>query len=313
VENMKVLVTGARGYLGAHVSRHLVQNGMRVRAGTRDAASTDPGITEVRHGDILELGTCRAWVDGIDVVVHLAMANEVQCRENPNAAFASTVNGTLNLLSAASAVGVKKFVLVSTIHSYGRLSGDIHEKTLPQPLNTYGSSHHAAEVAVGCEAFAIEQKYILRLSHVVGRPLPHSIDRWSLLPNQLCLQAMRKKEIRLMTDGRPLLSFLTATDAVRGIAHIVQNTNRHGTSVFNLGSQHPLSILAFAQRIADKVQQRFGYLPNIICSPSSGGEQTNFSYNTRALLETGFRYSDSIDSEIDEILNAILENEELSP
>lgn len=129
---MKLLVTGANGFLGQEVVAALQTRGHAVRALVRPAARTDnlswlERDVEIVRADLRAPGDLAAAFDGIDVVVHLAAAvtgsEELQ--------FASTVVGTENLLAAMQRSGVKSLVLASSfsVYDWQCIDGQLTEET----------------------------------------------------------------------------------------------------------------------------------------------------------------------------------------
>lgn len=119
----KVLVTGAAGFTGGYLSRHLIQNGCTVRGlllpGTDDASLRADGV-EIIYGDLCRRETLDAAVAGVDIVYHIAA---VYREENiPRKTFWDVnVDGTRNLLEAARDAGVGRFVHCSTVGVQGEI------------------------------------------------------------------------------------------------------------------------------------------------------------------------------------------------
>jgi 2-alkyl-3-oxoalkanoate reductase len=115
---MKVLVTGANGFLGRHVVNELLRRGHMVRAIVRPAARLIdlrwPGEVDLHFGDLRTSPNLGAAFEDIDVVIHLAAA--VQGSEDIQ--FASSVVGTERLLDAMSQSATKRLVLASSLSVY---------------------------------------------------------------------------------------------------------------------------------------------------------------------------------------------------
>jgi dihydroflavonol-4-reductase len=110
---MKVLVTGATGFLGRFVARELLARGVGVRALTRGVPTVPlPREVELATGDVLSEATLAPAVDGVDAVVHLA--GRVERGAARDALYALHVDGSANLLRAMHAVGCKNLVYAST-------------------------------------------------------------------------------------------------------------------------------------------------------------------------------------------------------
>jgi UDP-glucose 4-epimerase len=148
-----VLVTGANGFVGRHLSPELARGGWIVRRASRTLTGA---ADEVLIGSI---GPSTDWRDAlaeVDAVVHLAARVHVPKEEHaPELYRAVNVEGTLNLARCASNAGVRQFVFVSTILVNGRSSDGrlpFSEADILTPQGVYGASKAAAET--GLEAIA---------------------------------------------------------------------------------------------------------------------------------------------------------------
>ena len=150
---MKVLVTGAGGFVGRALCRHLAAAGHRVVGGVRSAIR-DPGWMEfLAYGD---LETCRGFSDLVadaDAVVHLAARVHLmrETAEDPEAAFIGmNANVTARLAQAAAEKGIDRFVFLSSVKVNGESTQDcaFTEADDPAPEDAYGRSKLAAEQAL---------------------------------------------------------------------------------------------------------------------------------------------------------------------
>jgi len=115
---MKVLVTGANGFLGRHVVSALLARGQSVRALVRPAARIEelgwPASVEVVRADLRTAQTLDAAFEGVDALVHLAAS----VAGGEDAQFASTVGGTERLLAAMARGNCRRIVLASSFSVY---------------------------------------------------------------------------------------------------------------------------------------------------------------------------------------------------
>ena len=140
-----VLVTGAGGFVGRAVVRHLRASGTDVRAGTRGGADVGdvPGIAL----DVTDRASCDRAMDGADAVVHCAVG-----------AAGVTVDGTRTLLAAARS---RRVVHFSSIAVYGATAGTVTEDAvLPQGLRGYGAWKQAAEAMCGANVVRLRPTII---------------------------------------------------------------------------------------------------------------------------------------------------------
>jgi nucleoside-diphosphate-sugar epimerase len=149
---MRVLVTGASGFVGSAVLPALRAKGHMVRAAVRREADCDAD-EQVRVGDLSPDADWRDAVRGIDAVVHLAARVHVMHDTSPDplAEFRrSNVEGTLALARAAAAAGAKRMVFLSSIKVNGEATTDrpFTERDAPAPKDPYGVSKAEAEAGL---------------------------------------------------------------------------------------------------------------------------------------------------------------------
>ncbi len=168
---MKVLVTGASGFLGGHVVERLAARGDRVRAMVRASSKKGhleklPNV-ELFEGALEEPDRAAAAVDGVDAIVHVA--GLVKARSTDEF-FAINVGGTSNLVDPARKRGasLKKFVYVSTLVACGPSADGLPVPADQEiPNNAYGRSKLAAEKVV-LGASADMRSVILRPGAIYG-------------------------------------------------------------------------------------------------------------------------------------------------
>ena len=149
---MKVLVTGATGFVGSHVARLLTERGDSVRVLVR-ASSTRGAIdrlkVEFAAGDLRDAESLRAALEGIQCVYHVAADYRLWARD-PQEIYESNVTGTRNLLSAAKSAAVERFVYTSTVATIavpreGTLPSEETQATLAEMIGHYKRSKFLAE------------------------------------------------------------------------------------------------------------------------------------------------------------------------
>jgi nucleoside-diphosphate-sugar epimerase len=151
---MKVLVTGASGFLGSHVVERLSAAGEQVRALVRKTSNRRhleslPNV-EFFEGSVEQIDRMRDAVDGVDAIVHAA--GVIKAR-TPDEFFAINVGGTSNLIQAARNLAngrrLKRFVQVSSLEACGpSADGEPVPADQENPVTAYGRSKLAAEKVV---------------------------------------------------------------------------------------------------------------------------------------------------------------------
>lgn len=116
-----VLVTGASGFMGSHVTRLLVEQGRKVRVLVRKTSKTeafDDLDVEVFHGDVLQPETLTAAIEGCSTIFY----NVVDARfwlSDPAPLFRNNVEGLVNTMDAALAAGIERFIFTSSMGTLG--------------------------------------------------------------------------------------------------------------------------------------------------------------------------------------------------
>ena len=308
----RVLVTGGFGYLGGRVVAELAAApDTEVIVTSRGGAWPDDyprdGLAGVR---VVALDLTRpAPADlcaGVTEVVHLAAANEIVSGLAPAAAVDATTAGTVRVLERALEAGVRRFVYLSTAHIYGApLVGHLDECALPRPGHPYAITHRAAEdfVLAAADRGAIEA-VVVRLSNAFGWPVWAGVDRWTLVVNDLCRQAVVDRALVLRSSGAQERDFICLGDATRAIRHLLEvPASQLGDGIFNLGGRATTRILDMAERVRARTAAVLGFTPTLSVGADPGGTAPPpLDYDCGRLAATGFHWRGDSDGEIDGLL-----------
>ncbi len=148
VSERPVLVTGATGFTGGHLVRALVADGQRVRAIVRSSSRATglPREVDVREGDITVPGDVALAMEGVGTVYHLAAAYR-EASHVEEGYWRVNVGATRNLLEAASAAGIERFVHCSTVGVHGHIANPPAGEGAPYaPGDAYQRTKCEAEV-----------------------------------------------------------------------------------------------------------------------------------------------------------------------
>ncbi|MBU4231188.1 MAG: SDR family oxidoreductase [Proteobacteria bacterium] len=306
----KVLITGGSGYIGGRLVQALVEESrFHLRLGVRQPRAIRP--VWPREAEIVPLGLVspedlNAACRGVRYIIHLAALNEIESLANPEEALRINGLGSLKLLEAAKRAGVERFIYFSTAHVYGvPLAGMITEESLPRPHHPYAITHRVAEDFV---LAAHDQKTIqgiaLRLSNGFGAPAAVNVNRWTLIVNDLCRQAVTTGKLVLKSSGLQWRDFITLSDVARSVQHLLNlPASALQDGLFNLGGECSLQIIDLAQRIANRASGFLGFTPPIH-RPGPGPTESfqPLEYKVDKLKSTGFTLNRNIDEEIDATL-----------
>ena len=150
---MRVLVTGATGFVGRALCQDLGRRGWQVNAAVRNQARLPEGCQPRIVGDIGPNTNWTEALEGVDAVAHLAARVHFmrERAEDPLASFRQTnVEGTLQLARAAARAGVGRFVFLSSVKALGDASpgGPLTDASPPNPEDPYGVSKREAETGL---------------------------------------------------------------------------------------------------------------------------------------------------------------------
>ncbi len=311
----RVLVTGARGYLGGRLVAAFADMADFETVGTTRNPATPrpqnwPSNVEMVTLDPLsqdQLGLERAVAD-VDTIIHLSAANEIDSAKDPVEALLSCGVATAKLVRAAQAVKCRRLIFISTIHVYGEpLAGRITEAAIPRPLHPYAIAHHAAEdYVLAAQARGAIEGVVLRLSNGIGAPAWASVDRWTLVGNNLCRQAVEHGKLTLTSSGQQWRDFIMLSDFVRALRHMVVVTkDTLGDGLFNLGGRLPLRIIDLAQLISERAAGMLGHpVPIAHAAPEPAAKWQGLDYAIDRIVATGFApsHASALTGEIDATL-----------
>lgn len=245
---MKVLVTGADGFIGSHLTEALLKEGHHVRAlaqynsfnywGWLEDIESQARL-EVVTGDVRDPNYCREICKDMYVVYHLAALIAIPYSYvAPDSYIDTNVKGTLNICQAARDCGVKRILVTSTSEVYGTAQYvPIDEKHPMQPQSPYSASK------IGADSIAMSFYNAFKLPITVVRPFNTYGPRQSaraVIPTIISQIASGMKEIKL-GDLSPTRDFNYVADTCRGYLELA-NCNKAIGETVNIGSNYEISI-----------------------------------------------------------------------
>jgi UDP-glucose 4-epimerase len=290
---VKLLVTGGAGYIGSVVAARLLDDGHEVTVlddlstGHRDAVPDDAVFVQATVEDAASVLTSQ-----FDAVLHFAAKSLVgESVSHPEIYWENNVVGTLRLLGAMRAAGVRRLVFSSTAATYGiPESTPISEDAPARPINPYGHSKLAIDHALTDESGAHGLRAVsLRYFNVggaVGRFGERHATETHLIPNILQVPAGLRDSVALFgtdyptPDGTAIRDYLHVDDLARAHVLALDHTG-DGLSdagehvIYNLGSGSGFSVrevVDAARRVtghpipADEQDRRAGDPPVLVAS-----------------------------------------------
>jgi len=239
---MKVLVTGAAGFIGSNLTDRLLADGHFVRG--FDNFSTGrleflekaggAGSFALCTADLLDLPQLKAAMADVDTVFHLAANADVRYGpEQPRKDLEQNTIGTANVLEAMRECGVQRIAFASTGSVYGEPRVFPTPEDAPFPLQTslYAASKLAAEalIAAYCEAFGM-QSWIFRFVSILGERYTHGhvFDFYKQL-------TQHPETLQVLGNGKQRKSYLYVQDCIDAILLALDRASAK-VNIFNLGT-----------------------------------------------------------------------------
>jgi nucleoside-diphosphate-sugar epimerase len=254
---MRVLVTGAAGFIGRWVVGELLAQGHEVLpidnlvAGDRaalDEFAGDPALRPFEEGDIRDAAACRRWTAQVDAVAHLAASISVQeSIDDPGTTFQNDVVGTFNVLEAARAsrAGV---LFMSTCMVYDRADDDgIAEDHPTKPASPYAASKLSGE------ALTLSYHHAYGLPTTVIRPFntygpfQRSVGEGGVVAI-FTRRSILGQELRIFGDGTQTRDLLYVEDCARFVVAALTSERAVG-QILNAGTGQDVSVNELAARI----------------------------------------------------------------
>ena len=241
---MRILVTGATGFLGAHLTRRLLSDGERVRVLARSATKAQPLLdlgAELALGEITDAGALRAALEDIAIVYHLA--GKLLIPGVPASEYHRThVDGTRTLLAASyGSATLERFVHCSTTGVLGATGEQPADEAAPiRPRNPYEATKAAAELLVRDASRQGLPAVIVRPGLVYGPGDLHLLGFF---------RAIQRRQFRPIGNRQVWLHPIYIDDMIEALVHCGQHPRATG-ECFHIAGWEPVTIAQMAATIA---------------------------------------------------------------
>ncbi len=295
--NKKILITGADGFIGSHLTEELIRRGHDVRAfvfynsfghwGWLDQSPDDiKSQLDIFAGDIRDPHGVRTAMKGCDVVLHLAALIGIPYSyHSPDSYVDTNIRGTLNLLQAARDLDIEKFIQTSTSEVYG--TAQFVPITEKHPLQ--GQSPYSA-TKIGADQIAFSFYNAFETPVSIIRPFNTYGPRQSaraVIPTVITQIANGNKTIKLGSLS-PTRDFNYVADTVNGFIAAATSDKSLG-EIINLGSHFEISIGDTVALIAELMNQEINIETDEIRSrPKNSEVERLWADNSKAKALIGW-------------------------
>ncbi|HUP55594.1 MAG TPA: NAD-dependent epimerase/dehydratase family protein [Methylomirabilota bacterium] len=267
---MRILVTGAAGFIGRWVVGELLAQGHEVlpidNLVAGDAAALEefrghPGLRPFEEGDVRDAGSCRRWAREVDAIAHLAASISVQeSIDDPASTFENDVVGTFNVLEAARAVGAR-VLFMSTCMVYDRAGDEgIDEDHPTKPASPYAASKLSGEALTESyfHAYGLPTT-VVRPFNTYG-PFQRSVGEGGVVAI-FTRRSLLGEELRIYGDGTQTRDLLYVEDCARFVAAALLSDGATGR-ILNAGTGRDVSVNELAA-LVEPDPARVVHVPHI--------------------------------------------------
>lgn len=265
MDNRKVLVTGADGFIGSHLTELLLSEGYEVRAlSVYNSFNYWGWLDDIKHprleivsGDVRDAAFCRHITEGCSTVFHLAALIAIPYSYvAPDSYVDTNIKGTLNMCQAARDCGVERLIVTSTSEVYGTAQYvPIDEKHPRQPQSPYSATK------IGADAIAMSFYNAFNLPVVIARPFNTYGPRQSaraIIPTIITQIANGAREIKV-GDLTPTRDFNFVKDTCRGFLALANAVGVEGQEV-NIATGTEVSMADTLKLIAELMSADVEYV-----------------------------------------------------
>ena len=299
---MKILITGACGYVGSSLTPYLLSKGHSVRAIDTQWFGNNlenHENLELIKSDIREIS--EREFNEIDSVIHLAnIANDPGVELNPTLSWEVNVLASQRLAELSIKSGVKQFIYASSGSVYGvKEEKKVTENLILVPISTYNKTKMVAERILLSYQDDL-RIHCIRPATVSGYSLRMRLD---LTVNMLTMQALKNKQMTIF-GGSQIRPNIHIQDMVNVYLHFLSNKNLP-SGCYNAGFEN-ISVLNIAKKIQKKLPSKIKISESI--------DLRSYRLDSSKLISSGFEAKYNIENAIDEIIekfnNGILKDNE---
>lgn len=259
---MKILVTGAAGFIGFHVSKMLIDKGYEVVSVDNLNDYYDPSLKKARIAklhhknfhfhelDICNFEELKKVSNGCAKIIHLAAQAGVRYSiENPHAYIKSNVEGHLNILELAR--NAERLIYASSSSVYGmneKVPFSIND-AVDKPANIYAATKRADELM----SYAYHHLY---KTPMIGLRFFTVYGEWGrpdMAPMKFTKKIFENQAIEVYNHGNMRRDFTYVEDIISGIIAALELQNFTGNKLYNLGNHKPVELMQFIHLLEDAI------------------------------------------------------------
>lgn len=301
---MKILVTGAAGFIGStlvDILRH--EHDVRAIDNFLVGDVRQVGDVTVEEMDAANPEHVEEMVQGREVVVHLAGYTGIPvCENDPEGAARNILVATKYITDASVKAGVQQLMFPSTFAVYGLPPAHITEETPRAPIGMYGNLRAGCEyILLAAQQIEGLNTLIFRQSNIYGR----GIAKKRSLLNILTDQVLKREPITMFGSGDQVRNFLHVRDTAYAYKLAIE---QRATGLYNLGGVETISVRTIIDTVNATAQEMLGYTVPVERKQDRGAanrevELTDFHFDiSKVQRDLGFEPSLTVRDAVQELL-----------
>jgi NAD dependent epimerase/dehydratase len=315
---LKILITGAGGFIGSHLTELCVEQGFAVRAFVRYNSKNNWGWLEsskykkdieIITGDIRDYDSVNSAIQGCDAVFHLAALIGIPYSYvSPLAYIKTNIEGTYNILQSCLKSSVKNVLVTSTSETYG--TAQFVPITEKHPL--VGQSPYSAS-KIAADQLAISYYRSFELPVKIVRPFNTYGPRQSaraVIPSIITQLVSGQKELKL-GNLSPTRDLTFVKDTARGFLEIFRSEKLYGEAT-NIGMNQEISVGDLVKLIAELLSIKYSLVSDgVRVRPGKSEVERLWCDNTKILTGTQWKPQYNLSSGLKETITFLQNNLDL--
>ena len=305
---MRILITGANGFIGSYLADFFLKKGHEVIATSRQFHPSTLALLSkatIFNLDVLDTEQLNGLSVNADLVIHAATANDIVSKNALKGIELSAI-GTKNILDLAVRNKISRCIVFSTLQVYGiELTGKIDENSPLHYQNDYGMNHLFGEMYA--ESYSRQGKVncvSVRPSNVYGRIISDSFNRWSLVPGCFCKEIHESGTITIKSSGKQMRNFVNLENLSRAVSSIAEHFPA-SYECYNLASSQANTMAEVAEKVKAVYEKLYNKKVQLNITGTEPLATNFFDISLDKLKKMGFTEDDNytLESEIDQLFN----------
>lgn len=288
---MRILVSGAHGYIGSKLVARLRDAGHAVGVIVRREPTFESEWTRCLDTLLWDMTCPHAGQppEGYDLLIHAAGANDIDSADSREALLGTALSAR-HAVDFCRKAQITRVIYFSTFQVYGRSDGDVSEDAPAHCLNDYALTHWFAEEYLRmAERNGQLDCVVVRPTNVYGTPLNRDIDRWTLVPGCFCKAAVASQSIVLRSSGHQYRNFIHLDAVADAVDFLARNFDHAKGRTCILAGDEVLTIRSVVEGVVAAYKRKLAAPCRLVIESTLPAHAAPLHITTTNLPELGYR------------------------